>query len=179
MNHIKNPVCDNCKVLQETFKRLKVIKKDGSKTYLCRTCYKENRKNHREKTIDTAGIREDLKKLDLKRKVESAGGKEGLRKYQRERYRRLNPIVEKNFEPKIKGSPRSVAKPRHKSNCFVTLQERQTWLRLLMSRGLDFEDAKDRVGELVKYQAELRKQGKSESQIEKSKEEFLQELWQN
>ena len=112
----------------------------------------------------------DIFKVTMKKE------KERRKYYNKKRYQKIKE--KKPYEPKIKGSIRNIAKPRHKTNCFITLQERQAWLRLLMSRGIDFDDAKERVSELVRYQAELRKEGKSESQIKKSKEEFLQELYQ-
>ena len=70
MNHQANPVCDRCGELQNKFKDLKILKKDGKKEYICKTCYQNNRLNHRKETIQEQRIEKDLIQLEKKRKSE-------------------------------------------------------------------------------------------------------------
>jgi len=50
MDHRKNPICDICGEVQDCFKRLKVLKVKGEKTYMCKSCYRDKRHNHRNVT---------------------------------------------------------------------------------------------------------------------------------
>jgi len=153
--------------------------------WLCTKCYVEVRKNHRNKTIEVSGIRGELRRLDAKRKEESAGGKENLREYQRKRYRDSKDYKVKEYRtkdsilPVIKGI--KIKRESIKSNSFLTIQEKQTLLRLLMKRGLTFEETIDRIKCLVSEQSRIRNlmktQNKSEEQIKQKQFQLLEELY--
>lgn len=153
--------CDECGKISET-KNLKKIRG----RYMCRSCNNKNLKNRIKETIEKSGIKKEIEKLDKK-----------IKKEYRDRHKR------KKIEeaPKIKGS--TFGKPKNKSECYITFQEKQALLRVLMKRGLDFNEAKERVKELVESQKilrkELKKQSKSEEEIKIKQQELLEELWQS
>lgn len=135
---------------------------------LCKDCKSIARKERREETIDKAGIREDLKKLDTKIMKE-------YRKTQSNNRRMSKPIS----IPRPKGS--TYKKPRDNNYCYLTLEERQSLFKILLKRGLNKEEAGDRIKTLQESQAELRStlkiQKKSDDEIKQRQQELLEELW--
>lgn len=63
----------------------------------------------------------------------------------------------------------------------MTLHEKQDWFRILVKRGVDAEDAKERIKNIVEEQRRVRKEmknkNKSEKQIKIKQQEMLEELW--
>lgn len=160
MNKHKEMICDECKKIEER----KFIGKIKGK-YLCRKCRIELRKKHREQTINNAGIKEELHELDNKRKREWNTSEKG-RKY----YRDYNEL-------KIKGSKLK----REKHYNFLPFKERQTLFRILIGRGMETDEVKERIENLIESQEELRtnlkKKNKSEEEIRLKQQEMLEELW--
>ena len=160
--------CDDCG--EET--KLKYLGKIRGKN-LCKKCRIKVRKNRREEIINELKIGDDLKELD--RKI--------INEIQRKSYRKRNPIKKRkkviNEEPKIKGSIR--AKPKQKSESYLNFQETQELLRILMRRGLDFEEAKEEIktikDELRKTREKMKTQNKSEEEIKTKQKQLLEELW--
>jgi len=163
---MKTPICKNCK--KET-KRKFLGKIRG--TDLCKKCREEIRLNHREKTIDKADIREELKELTKKQSREYREA----RKIKDIRKAKANQVT----PPKLKGS----IKPEHRSNnnCYLTLQEKQGLFRILTKRGISREEADERIKNLEKSQRELakhlRKENKPMKEIKTRQQEMLGELW--
>lgn len=73
----------------------------------------------------------------------------------------------KEAPPKIKGS--KLEKKKEKSVLYITFQERQRLLNILIQRGIDFEEAKERINNLIEEQTRVRKfmeqKNKSEDDI--------------
>jgi len=198
MNHQKNPICDECGELQDKFKDLKTLKKDGKKIYLCKDCYRERRLKHREETINEAGIRDDLKELEKKAKSESVRKsyerkviektgkmprKKGTRgvaviptyipkRYQKQKEKQS--VQESEAPIKIKGS--ILAKPK-KINTSLSLVERQELLRINMKKGMSFDDAKKAVTKFADDLKEIKQNSNTEEEVSKKKNEMLEELW--
>lgn len=175
MNHKLNPICDCCKELQDTFKKLRKVKKE----YLCKKCYQEKRQKRRQNLMeDNQELKEDLRVLKNKASVEYRERRNGFRR----KVGRPKKVLIEDI-PKIKNSKEN--KKRLKLNSYITLKEKQDWFRILVRRGIDPEDAKERVRELVSYQSEVRKKiyAKNKSEIETEKNikqkqaEMLEELW--
>ena len=160
---------------------------------LCKKCRIKIRLNHRKETLENSEDKETIKELDNKIK----------REYSRVRYNKLkggvvrkyNPQIEEeqkkyipkrynkeNYEPKIKGSIFGKEKQKNKSYSFLTLQEKQLALKTLMiNKGLNFNEAKERMNELIEYQKKVRENmkeaGKSQDEIKLKQREILEELW--
>ena len=138
--------------------------------FLCKKCQSKKRIKHREKTIKDAGISEDLKELSRRQKKEYNDAwikKEKKKKTQT-----------KNL-PKIKGTK----KKKKKSNCYLTLHERQDLFIILIKRGLDAEEIKERIKNISLEQTRIRKlmkqANKSDEEIKIKQQEFLEELWRS
>lgn len=127
---------------------------------LCKKCRIEVRKNHREETINSGDIKEDLR--ILKNKIASEN-----------RIKRKKKTI-----PKIKGS----LIKKEKSNSYLTKQDRQDLFRILIKKGLTAEETKERISNLIKQQTKIKKQmeveNKSESKIKIKQQKLLEELWQ-
>lgn len=164
--------CDKCGELTSKKNLGKINKK-----YLCKKCKKELRINHRQKTIESEGIKEDLNKLDNKIRREKGYGK----KYYAKRMGKPVKDCDKkdiDFIPKIKGSKIR----KEKTNSYITLNDRQALFRLLIKRGLNHEEAKERISDLIKYQIQIRNtmkaKNKSEEEIKLEQQKLLEELWE-
>ena len=174
--------CDNCGRMEEN----KYLGKIRGKL-LCRKCRKEVIENRREETISKAGIKEELKILDDKIKKE-AQKKYTERGYGRKAYakkvgRQIRSYTRKGQEgpPIPKGTTRGKTKQKYKSESYLTLHEKQALLGMLVKRGIDFEEARERIKELVKSQRQLRKKmkekNKSEEEIKLKQQNLLEELY--
>jgi len=166
-----------CDVCSEIF-RIKNMKKINQ-TYYCHSCHTKYRRDKRKKLIEESLDKEIIKELDKKIREEMPcfkRRKEYARKYYlTKRKKQGNEYKEdKTYEPKIK------KKVKIKSNSYITLEERQNILRILMSRGMDFEEAKERISNLIKEQRRVRTQmieeGKKEGEINKYFKEAFNEL---
>lgn len=151
----------NCDLCGESTRKKNLGKIRGK--YLCKKCIKLNRKNRMEETIDNAGIREELNELDQKIK-------EGYR----ESYKRK--VIDE--APKIKGSKQE---KKRKSITYLTLEDKKQLLRILLKKGLDFEEAKERLNEITEEQKRIKEtmkaKNKSEEEIKIKQKELLEELW--
>lgn len=152
--------CDKCE-RQIEFKKLKKIR--GK--YFCKKCAKKNREKRREETINESGEKEELKKLDRKIKNE----------YEK-RYRDKKRIEE---PPKIKGS--KLDKKKEKSSAYIPFEERQVLFGILIKRGMDGEEVKKRIKDLIEQQKQIREsmkqKNKSEDDIKIKQQKILEELW--
>jgi len=81
--------------------------------------------------------------------------------------------------PIPKGS--KIKNKKEKSNSFITFQERKSYLKILMdNRGLGYDEAKERLDNLIEYEREIRKKFKEkgkEEEIKQKQQELLEELW--
>ncbi|HUS51167.1 MAG TPA: hypothetical protein VMZ91_13450 [Candidatus Paceibacterota bacterium] len=171
--------CFSCRKLQRTRTLRKV---NGN--FFCSSCYHKNLQKHRKETIEKAGIKNELEELDKKRKKEwdkkhyNLKIKPFIRKYIKNSKNLTQNTSKSFYEPFVK-SPKTKKKP--KSNSWITLEERRFLLRIIMNKGLNFEEAKERVREIIIEQARIREimreQGKSEEQIKIKQKEMLEELW--
>jgi len=154
--------CDNCGEIVK-FKYIKKI--NGN--YFCKLCAIEIRKNHRKETLENSEDKENIRKLTSELKNKSVNEK-----------RREKKRTKDSTPPKPKGSVKTRV---DKNNFYLTLQEKQSLFRILVNRGLDSDDAKERISNLVKSQIELRErminQKKSEKEIKIKQNEMLEELW--
>lgn len=163
--------CDKCKKEVERFKDLKKVLKKK----FCKKCYIENRLEKREERIENSPeLKEDLRILKNKEAREYRVKRVGVRR------KPGKPKVEEKDFPKIKGS--KALRRKKKSSCYISLHEKQSYLRILMSsRGLSFEEAKERLSSLIESQRILRVQmkdkGRSEEQIKIKQQQMLEELW--
>lgn len=149
--------CDQC----GTLARKKNLGKIRGK-YLCKECIKSNRKERMEETINEAGIKEELEEFDKKMKRTYCYSKK--------------KII--NEAPKIKGSKQAKEK---KPSSYLTFEDRKQLLRILLKKGLDFEEAKERLGEIDEEQKRIKEtmkaKNKSEEEIKIKQKELLEELW--
>ena len=154
--------CDNCGKKVE-FKHIKRI--NGN--YFCKHCSIEIRKNHRKETIENSEDKENIIRLTSEIKNKRFNEK----KIERKRLKDLTP-------PKPKGSKKTIV---DKNNCYISMQEKQNLFRILINRGVDGDDAKERIKNLVINQKELRErmlnQKKSEKEIKIEQSKLLEELW--
>lgn len=160
--------CDDC---GEKTERKHLGKIRGKS--LCKKCREKVRERHRNETINKAGIEEELELLDREIKNTS----------QRKSYRKRNPVKRKIIDevPVPKGSIRGKVKQKNKSESYLGFQESQILLKILMSRGLDFEEAKESIKETKNQLKETRekgkKQNKSEEYIKTKQQQLLEELY--
>ena len=110
----------------------------------------------------------EIKELERKEK------KESNRKYQKRKKRKGE-----ESPPIPKGS--KIKNKKEKSNSFITFQERKSYLKILMdNRGLGYDEAKERLDNLIEYEREIRKKFKEkgkEEEIKQKQQELLEELW--
>lgn len=164
--------CDNCGNLTS---RKELGRKVRGK-YLCKKCKKSRREDHREKTINDAGIKDELRELKNK------GARESREKHKTSTRRVGRPRKDYGNEgvPIPKGS--KIERQRLKTSCYLTYHERQDFFRMLLSKGMDSDDAKERIQELMDSQEELRErlkeENKPEEEIKKMQQRLLEELWQ-
>jgi hypothetical protein len=72
-----------------------------------------------------------------------------------------------------------------KSNSYITLEEKKLLLKQLMSSGLNFEDARERVNYLQRQQTKIRnklrenkeKESKKDLEIKSKQKKMLKNLW--
>ena len=136
---------------------------------LCKKCRSEVRKEHREKTIKDSIERERIEEL-------SKESKEGYEKAEVKRERRKNQKDE--TPPIIKGSKQE---KNNKSVSYHTFEDKKQLLRILMKKGLDFEEARGRLKQHAKQQKliteKMKAQNKPEEEIKIKQQELLEELW--
>ncbi len=140
---------------------------------ICKKCRIEVRKNHREETITQTSEeeREKIKKLSKKQKAE----------YQKASYEKNKKLKrsESRKEPIIKGS--KLTRRKQKSNSYLSIEDKRQLLRILMKKGLDFKEAKERLNNVVEEQSRVREvmkaKNKSEEQIKIKQKQLLEELW--
>ncbi len=161
--------CDNCGDKTER----KYLGKIRGKN-LCKKCRTKVRNKRREETIDKAGIKDELKSLD--RKIRND--------WQRKNYRKKNPFKEKkiiNEIPIPKGTTRGKVKQKNKSESYLGFKESQVMLKIIMGRGMDFEDAKEelkRIKEELKITREkMKEQNKPEKEIKLKEQQMLEEMY--
>jgi len=165
---MKDKECDNCK--KPTPK--KFLGKIKGK-YYCKKCRSKIRKNHREETIKITGIKSELNRL--KNQIDKERG------YAKKSYEKRvgHKVGEKNYLPKIKGS--KFVKPKENDYCYLTSQERDLLYHSLIKRGLDSNEARERIKELIESQEELRIKLKqkniSDKEIKQKQNKLLEELW--
>jgi len=134
--------------------------------YLCKKCRVSVRKNHRKETLESSEDKERIKEIDRELDRES-----NKKQYEKRKLKNPSP-------PKIKGSKKTRVDKNH---CYITFEEKKNWFRILLKRGLNDDEAKERVNNLVRSQRELVnkmvEQKKSESEIKIKQQELLEELW--
>lgn len=144
--------------------------------YLCKKCKLERRLEHREKTIEEEGIGGDLRDLRNKIYREKEYGKIAYRKKVGRPVRKYNTDKE---APVPKGSIRK--KPKYRQESYLGFQESQILFKILMRRGLDYDEAKDKIKEikteLKNTREELKKKNKSEEEITQKINLKLEELY--
>ena len=156
--------CDKC---GEIFRYKHLKKINGN--YVCKHCSIKIRKAHRKETYENSEDKEIIRRL-----TSEIGNK---RATERRRERKILRL-EDSTPPKIKGSKKTIV---DKNNLYLTLQEKQNLFRMLVDRGVDGDDVKERIKNLVRSQKELREkmlnQKKSEKEIKIKQQEMLEELW--
>lgn len=142
----------------QTSKRKEV--KKVRKKWFCKCCYKKNRKERRKETLN------------------NSPDKERIMEIQREKCREYYKKNKKEVVPKIKGS---TEQKKQKSESFLTFSEKQVLLRIFMDKGMKFEEAKERIMEIIEEQSRVRKlmkkQKRPEEEIKIKQREMLEELW--
>lgn len=122
-------------------------------------------------------LKEDLNKLDNKIRRERGYGR---KHYAKKMGRIVKDYNKRDIDliPKIKGSKTK----KEKTNSYLTLGDRQALLRLLIKRGLNYEEAKERILDLIKYQTQIRDtmkaKNKSEEEIKLKQQRLLEEMWE-
>jgi hypothetical protein len=167
--------CTSCGK-EERRRNLRKVKSES----LCHSCYVKHLKKRRQETIEVTGVKREL--MDLKnkyaRELRLKHRKPNTRKYTRKLENLSQKRPKSFYEPFVK-APKTKKKP--KINSFITLEERRTLLRIIMSKGIEFEEAIERVSEIIKEQSRIRglmkEQGKSEQEIKVKQQEMLEELW--
>ncbi len=170
---MKEPFCDNCGNLTSR----KELGRKVRGEYLCKRCKVLKREAHREKTIEDAGIKDDLRKLKSRFAKERGYSKKA---YAKKVGRPVRKYLDNGGVPIPKGSIIKSKKP--KTSCYLTFHERQDLFRMLLSGGMDSDDAKERIQELMDSQEDLRErlqeQNKSEEEIKRQQKKLIEELWQ-
>ena len=158
--------CDRCGEIV----KVKHIKKING-NYYCGECARQIRKAHRKETYENSEDKENIRRLtnELKNKTIY----ESRRKKREEKL-----LIKQSQPPKIKRSKKTRV---DKNNLYLTLQEKQSLFKMLMNRGIDGDDAKERIKNLVINQKELREkmlnQKKSDKEIKIKQNILLEELW--
>jgi len=181
----KEIFCDDCGEELESLKKAKRI--NGNK--FCKYCYKKLIETRRKDLIDSdSELKEDIRILKNKEAREYRAKKLGIErpigrpptenKAEKKGYIPKRYYID-NSEPKIKGSKEDTKK--EKSNAYLSLGEKQNLLRILMSKGVNFEESKERIKNLISEQArvrnEMKEKNKSEEDIKTKQQEMLEELW--
>ncbi len=158
--------CEGCGDLTE----IKHLGKIRGKL-LCKKCRSSVRKDHREETINQESEEEREKIRELSRRAKSEYNK-AYNKIRRKENLEKSP-------PKIKGS--KIEKKKPKSNSYLTFEDKKQLLRILLAKGLSFEEAKDRLNGIATEQERIRKimqsNNKSEEEIKIKQQEMIEELW--
>lgn len=158
--------CEGCGDLTQ----IKYLGKIRGK-YLCKKCRTIIRECHREETVNNTSEEEREKIRELSRKVNRE-----YEKIRRKKTRKQN--IDKE-PPIIKGS--KLARKKPKSNSYLSLEDKRYLLRTLMNKGLDFEEAKERIDNIIQEQSRVRaimkEDNKSEEQIMEKQKQMLEELW--
>lgn len=140
---------------------------------LCKKCRVEVREAHRKETINLSSEDERKKIRELSRSQRA-----DYNKAYYEKNKKLKRSESKE-EPKIKGS--KLTRKKLKSNSYLTIEDKRQLLRILMKKGLDFEEAKERLSNVIEEQKvvreKMREKNKSEEQIKIKQQEMLEELW--
>lgn len=164
--------CDNCDKEVDSPRKLHKIRG----IYYCNECRKAKREAHRKETLEKFGDKEKIRELDNKIK-NYYRSKEKQKEYQRNYYQRKKEKIE--GIPVAKGAKSK--KEKITQNSYITLQESQAFFRILVKRGVDPEEAKERIRVLKEYEKEVRKsiqdENKAKQELSKRKDEMLQELW--
>ena len=148
---MKNPKEMNCDRCGKTELR-RIIGRKINGEYLCKSCKEIKRKEHR---------------------------KETKRNYMKKTFHKKQYKKDENYKPKIKGS--IIKETKTKNCCYFTFHERQALFRSLLKKGLNEEEAKERISSLIESQKVLKeklsKQKVSEEVIKQKQTELLEELW--
>ena len=155
MNHIKNPICDQCNEEVSSYKSLRRIKDDNdNKIYLCGDCYRMKRLERRKKILE-----EDKPKIKLKR---------------------ISHKEEKSTEPPVPKGSKSKNEIK-KSYSFLTFQESQMMFKSLIKKGYTYQESKRIMNEfqrrLLDTRKKMKKMNKSEEDIKIKQNKMLEELW--
>ena len=184
MEEVKKSIIHKCSRCEDVV-RFKFLKKINGER-LCHTCYKDNRHSHRKETIEEAGIGEELK--ELKNKIKTEWNQKNpektraswIKSYEKKMGRPVKHYnKDKSYQPIIKGTTR--AKPIHSYNLFLSIQEKQLLFKFLRRRGMDDEEAKERIQNLIDEQQRvgklIKEKNKSESEIKQKQQQLFEELW--
>jgi len=159
--------CDKCG--KELIR--KVDTKRLNKKWYCKECYKEVKKNHREQTIERAGIKEELRELKRKERNErNHQNKEKVRAYNKKRYQEKvgHPVRVYN-----KSNP-LIRRPKRKRYRNLDFQERKVLFNQLTINGMNGIQAKMRIDSLTQFETDLFRELHSKEKLNKNfKEEFL------
>ena len=166
MNIKTERLCEGCGK-ESKRKHLKKIRKN----YYCKQCSVKIRKDHRKETYENSDDKERIRELNSELKNKTI--------FRERRKRRAEKIIlNQSQPPKPKGSKKTRV---DKNNCFITFQEKRDLFRILMNRGIDPEEAKERIKNLVVKQREIRKemitQNKSEEEIKIKRQKMIENLW--
>ena len=158
-------VCGNCdkKVSKGKFiHRLKGVS-------LCNECYRGRRLERRKKSKEVVCLENLKEKEEVRKRIIKRKSRRDYKKRKRDQ----NP-------PEPKGSIK-LTKKRILPNCYLTLQEKQSLFRILKRKGLEDEEAKERVLNLLRQQRIIREKmkskNKSEEEIKQKQMKLLEELW--
>lgn len=170
---MKKRECDGCG--NQSSKKELGRKVNGD--YLCKKCKVRIREEHRKKTIEDAGIGDELRELKNKHEREMGYSRKAYKKKVGRPVRSYGDYGEKEA-PIPKGS--KIKKRKEVNTLYLTIQEKQNYLRILMGRGLDFEEAKERIQDLVESQKNLRekmiKGNKSKEEINTMQKRLIEGL---
>jgi hypothetical protein len=143
-NKLEKPVCDSCGVEVKQFKQLHKVIKEGKKVYFCRMCYALNRQKHRTETIETQGIKEEIKQMDLAVR-KSYYVPTGLPRGRKPREKGVSNYLGTTF----------IKQPR--IALALCKEDKQTLFRKYRSEGMTYEEADSRVTEMNDYLIDLGK----------------------
>lgn len=165
------PIKTECEECGKDVGRFKFLKKISGKR-ICIQCNSKRRKEKRKEIINNnPELKKEIRELENKEQRERNARKRETKKDRKSETEKIIPVP--------KGS--NILTKKQRSNCYMTLQDKQIALRLLMGRGLDFDEAKERIAEIIKEQSrireKMRKEGKSEEEVNIKQKEMLEELW--
>lgn len=95
---------------------------------------------------------------------------------------KLRKISRKHKEDKVSiPRPRGSYIKKEISNAYITKEDRQNLFRILIKRGLEVEEVKERISILLSQQIKVREimkeKNKPESEIKLKQQKMLEELW--